>query len=136
LRIAEEKADAPEALNGLQVSNSGNVSRLAAAVDLCEATIRQATEAHADFLLVHHGMFWGGGGGPRPFVGPAYARIAGLIKGNIPLYPAICPSIPPRGSATTPPPRGCPASRPPTTSARITERRRAYGASTAEPATS
>ncbi len=90
LRIAEEKADAPEALNGLQVSNSGNVSRLAAAVDLCEATIRQATEAHADFLLVHHGMFWGGGG-LRPFVGPAYARIAGLIKGNIALYAAHLP---------------------------------------------
>src|SRR6266566_4921109 len=88
LRIAEEVADAPEALNGLQVSNSGDVSRLAAAVDVCEATVRQATEQHADCLLVHHGMFWGG---LRPLVGPAYRRLAGLIKGNIALYAAHLP---------------------------------------------
>ena len=88
LRIAEEVADAPEALNGLQVSNSGDVSRLAAAVDVCEATVRQATEQHADCLLVHHGMFWGG---LRPLVGPAYRRVAGLIKGNIALYAAHLP---------------------------------------------
>ena len=88
LRIAEEVADAPEALNGLQVSNSGDVSRLAAAVDVCEATVRHATEQHADCLLVHHGMFWGG---LRPFVGPAYRRLAGLIKGNIALYAAHLP---------------------------------------------
>src|SRR2546422_5881792 len=88
LHVAEEVADAPEALNGLQVSNSGDVSRLAAAVDLCEATVRQATEQHADCLLVHHGMFWGG---LRPLVGPAYRRLAGLIKGNIALYAAHLP---------------------------------------------
>src|SRR5207249_2424726 len=57
---------------------------------LCEATVRQATEQHADCLLVHHGMFWGGGG-LRPLVGPAYRRIAGLIKGNIALYAAHLP---------------------------------------------
>ena len=88
LRVADEVADAPEALNGLQVSNSGDVTRLAAAVDLCEATVRQATEQHADGLLVHHGMFWGG---LRPLVGPAYRRLAGLIKGNIALYAAHLP---------------------------------------------
>src|SRR6266581_3716956 len=90
LRVTEEIADAPEAVNGLQVGNSGDVTRLAAAVDLCEATVRQATEQHADCLLVHHGMFWGGGG-LRPLVGPAYRRIAGLIKGNIALYAAHLP---------------------------------------------
>ena len=90
LRVTEETADSPEAVNGLQVSNSGDVNRLAAAVDLCEATVRMATEQHADCLLVHHGMFWGGGG-LRPLVGPAYRRIAGLIKGNIALYSAHLP---------------------------------------------
>ena len=89
LCIAEEVADAPEAVNGLQVSNSGDVNRLAAAVDFCEATVRLATEQHADCLLVHHGMFWGGG--LRPLVGPAYRRLAGLIKGNIALYSAHLP---------------------------------------------
>lgn len=88
LRIAEEVADAAEALNGLQVGNSGEVSRLAAAVDLCEATVRQATEQHADCLLVHHGIFWGG---LKPLVGPAYRRVAGLIKANIALYAAHLP---------------------------------------------
>ncbi|HYX80979.1 MAG TPA: Nif3-like dinuclear metal center hexameric protein [Gemmatimonadales bacterium] len=88
LRVAEEIADAPEALNGLQVSNAGDVSRLSAAVDLCEATIRLATEHRADLLLVHHGMFWGG---LRAFTGPAYRRVAGLIKSNIALYSAHLP---------------------------------------------
>jgi len=88
LRIAEEVADAPEAMNGLQVGNAGEVTRLAAAVDLCAATVRQAGEQHADLLLVHHGMFWGG---LKPLVGPAFRRVAGLIKGNIALYAAHLP---------------------------------------------
>jgi putative NIF3 family GTP cyclohydrolase 1 type 2 len=50
LRVGEEVADAPEALNGLQVGNSGEITRLAAAVDVCEATVRMAAEQHADCL--------------------------------------------------------------------------------------
>ena len=88
LRVAEEVADAPEALNGLQVANTGEVGKLAAAVDLCEATVRMAAEQRADCLLVHHGLFWGG---LRPLAGPAYRRVAGLIKGNIALYSAHLP---------------------------------------------
>jgi dinuclear metal center YbgI/SA1388 family protein len=88
LRIRDEVADPPEALNGLQVANAGEVTRLAAAVDLCEATIRMAAEARADGLLVHHGLFWGG---LRPLVGPAYRRVAELISRNIALYAAHLP---------------------------------------------
>src|SRR6266850_1097144 len=88
LRVTEEIADAPEALSGLQVANSGEVTRLAAAVDLCEATIRMADQERADCLLVHHGLFWGG---LRPLVGPAYRRVAGLIARNIALYAAHLP---------------------------------------------
>ena len=88
LRIRDEVADPPEALNGLQVANGGEVTRLAAAVDLCEATIRMAAEAGADGLLVHHGLFWGG---LRPLVGPAYRRVAELITRNIALYAAHLP---------------------------------------------
>jgi len=87
LRISDV-ADAPEALNGLQVANAGEVSHIAAAVDLCEATVRMAADARADLLLVHHGAFWGG---LRPLIGPAYRRIAGLIGGNIALYSAHLP---------------------------------------------
>jgi dinuclear metal center YbgI/SA1388 family protein len=88
LRIREETADAPDALNGLQLSNGGDVTRIAAAVDLCEATVRMAAEQHADLLLVHHGIFWGG---LRPLVGPTYARLAGLVHNNIALYSAHLP---------------------------------------------
>src|SRR5579864_826067 len=88
LRVVDEVADPPEALNGLQVANAGEVTRIAAAVDLCEVTVREAAEQRADLLLVHHGMFWGG---LRPLVGPAYRRIAGLIKSNIALYAAHLP---------------------------------------------
>src|SRR2546423_6804408 len=83
LRIAEEVADAPEAMNGLQVANAGEVSRIAAAVDLCEATVRMAVDQHADFILVHHGLFWGG---LRPLVGPEYRRVSALVNGNVALY--------------------------------------------------
>src|SRR3989441_10521821 len=81
--------DAPEALNGLQVANAGEITRVAAAVDLCEATVRLATEARADLLLVHHGLFWGG---PRPLTGPAYRRVGRPPAGDIPRYRA--PSAP------------------------------------------
>ncbi len=87
LRIADVP-DAPNALNGLQVSNAGAVSRVAAAVDLCEATVRLAAEQGADFLLVHHGLFWGGLG---PLTDRRYRRVAGLVKHNIALYSAHLP---------------------------------------------
>src|SRR2546426_9056609 len=80
--------DAPEALNGLQLANAGEITRVAAAVDLCEATVRLAAEARADLLLVHHGLFWGG---PRPLTGPAYRRVAGLLQCNIAVYSAHLP---------------------------------------------
>jgi len=80
--------DAPNALNGLQVENSGAVTRVAAAVDLCEATVGLAATQGADLLLVHHGLFWGG---LRPLAGPFYRRVAGLVRSNIALYSAHLP---------------------------------------------
>jgi dinuclear metal center YbgI/SA1388 family protein len=87
LRVADVP-DAPGALNGLQVANSGQVSRVAAAVDLCEATVGMAAAAGADLLLVHHGLFWGG---PKPLTGPARRRVAGLLEHDIALYSAHLP---------------------------------------------
>src|SRR5437763_12260797 len=87
LRVAEVP-DAPHAVNGLQVANAGAVSRVAAAVDLCEATVRMAAEQGADFLLVHHGLFWRG---LEPLTGRAYRRVAELIAQNIALYSAHLP---------------------------------------------
>src|SRR5437899_4064945 len=87
LRVGEVP-DSPHAINGLQVANAGTVSRLAAAVDLCEATVRMAAEQGADLLLVHHGLFWGG---LQPLTGRAYRRVAGLMAKNIALYSAHLP---------------------------------------------
>ncbi|HEX4600430.1 MAG TPA: Nif3-like dinuclear metal center hexameric protein [Gemmatimonadales bacterium] len=87
LRIAAVP-DAPTALNGLQVANAGTVNRVAAAVDLCEATVALAAAERADLLLVHHGLFWGG---VTPLAGPQYRRVAGLIRHDIALYSAHLP---------------------------------------------
>jgi dinuclear metal center YbgI/SA1388 family protein len=86
--LVREVPDAPHALNGLQVENAGAVTRVAAAVDLCAATVGQAAAEGADLLLVHHGLFWGG---LRPLTGPAYTRVAELIRHNIALYSAHLP---------------------------------------------
>jgi putative NIF3 family GTP cyclohydrolase 1 type 2 len=87
LRIGEV-ADAPNALNGLQVANRGTIHRAAAAVDLCEATVRMAAQQGADLLLVHHGLFWGG---LAPLTGRAYRRVAGLVEHDIAVYSAHLP---------------------------------------------
>src|SRR2546427_12696020 len=87
LRI-RDVPDAPEALNGLQVENAGQVTRIAAAVDLCEATVQLALAQRADLLLVHHGLFWSG---LRPLVGLAYKRVAALVTQGIRLYSAHLP---------------------------------------------
>jgi dinuclear metal center YbgI/SA1388 family protein len=80
--------DAPEAVNGLQVANAGTVTRIGAAVDLNEATVRLAAGQGADLLLVHHGLFWGG---LRPLTGPQYRRVAELLRHNIAVYSAHVP---------------------------------------------
>jgi|SRR5690242_13182959 len=87
LRVRDTR-DAPDALNGLQVSNGGEVSKLAAAVDLCRATVQLAADHGANLLLVHHGLFWGG---PRPLTGPMYARVAGLLEHDIAVYSSHLP---------------------------------------------
>lgn len=88
LRLSDEVADPPEALNGLQFGNRGEVTRIGAAVDACAATIWMAAAQHADLLLVHHGLFWRG---PAPLIGPAYARVAALIEGGVAVYAAHLP---------------------------------------------
>ena len=80
--------DAPQALNGLQVENGGRVRSVAAAVDACAATIAMAAEQRADLLLVHHGLFWGG---LVPLAGPAYRRVAALIRSDVALYSSHLP---------------------------------------------
>src|SRR2546430_8125123 len=70
LRVADVP-DAPAALNGLQLANAGDVTRVAAAVDLCEATLRVAAGQGSDLLLGHHGLVCGG---LQPQIGRASCR--------------------------------------------------------------
>jgi dinuclear metal center YbgI/SA1388 family protein len=80
--------DYPPALNGLQLENSGRVSRVAAAVDFSSAAVAGAIEAGADLLLVHHGMFWGG---LEPQTGVRYSRLRRLIEADVAVYAAHLP---------------------------------------------
>lgn len=75
--------DAPGAFNGLQLANSGRVTKIGAAVDAGVVPFRKAVAAGIDFLIVHHGMYWDM---PRPLTGPAYERVATLIRGDCALY--------------------------------------------------
>jgi dinuclear metal center YbgI/SA1388 family protein len=75
--------DAPGAFNGLQVANSGRVTRIGAAVDAGLVPFQQAVAAGVDFLIVHHGMYWDM---PRPLTGPVYDRVTTLVRGNCALY--------------------------------------------------
>lgn len=87
-----EVPDHANALNGLQVANGGDVSRLVAAVDACQATIDHAADGgeHVGptMLLVHHGLFWDG---PGPVTGRRYRRLRALMDRGVALYSAHIP---------------------------------------------
>ena len=78
-----EFEDAPGAFNGLQVANSGRVTKIGAAVDAGAVPFRRAVEDGVDFLVVHHGMYWDM---PRALTGAAYDRVRALIRGDCALY--------------------------------------------------
>jgi dinuclear metal center YbgI/SA1388 family protein len=80
--------DFPGAHNGLQVANDGRVTRIGAAVDAGLAPFAQAAAAGVDFLIVHHGLFWTP---PRPITGPAYRKLATLLRANCALYSSHLP---------------------------------------------
>lgn len=80
--------DYPNAVNGLQLANSGAVRKIAAAVDFSSATVAGAVSEGADCLLVHHGMFWSG---LEPVRGPAYERMKQLIENGVAVYASHLP---------------------------------------------
>ena len=57
LRLAEI-GDYDNALNGLQIENSGEVTKIGATVDASTHSIQMAIESGVDFLIVHQGLFW------------------------------------------------------------------------------
>ena len=56
---AKKFRDYPGARNGLQVSHNKPVKKVSWAVDADIESIRKAGKEKVDFLVVHHGLFWG-----------------------------------------------------------------------------
>jgi len=59
LRV-RDVGDWDNALNGLQIENSGRVTRIGAAVDASTRVLTEAAKRDVDLLIVHHGLFWPG----------------------------------------------------------------------------
>ncbi|TFG52196.1 MAG: Nif3-like dinuclear metal center hexameric protein [Gemmatimonadales bacterium] len=87
----QDVPDYPNALNGLQVENSGRIDRVVAAVDASQATIDGVAEKSSEgspLLLVHHGLFWDGN---IPLTGRRIRRVRRLLASDIALYSAHLP---------------------------------------------
>jgi dinuclear metal center YbgI/SA1388 family protein len=88
LRILEIE-DWPNALNGLQVENSGAVTKIGAAVDASTRTIASAIERGINLLIVHHGLFWPGlqaiSGGRRRLLEQVFQNDLALYSAHLPL---------------------------------------------------
>lgn len=83
-----EVFDYPNAYNGLQVENSGQVTKVAAAVDACESVIYQAVALGANLLIVHHGLFWGG---VQPVAGAYYRKLKLALDHDLAIYSSHLP---------------------------------------------
>ncbi len=80
--------DYPTAFNGLQLSNSGSVTKVTSAVDFSSQVIKAAIAQQANLLLVHHGMFWAG---VQPITGTHYSRLRDLLDADVAVYASHLP---------------------------------------------
>jgi dinuclear metal center YbgI/SA1388 family protein len=87
LRIGDV-GDWDNALNGLQIENSGRVTRLAAAVDVSTRVLSAAAKKNIDLLIVHHGLFWAG---LQPVRSALRRQLQLAFENDIALYSAHLP---------------------------------------------
>jgi dinuclear metal center YbgI/SA1388 family protein len=87
LRI-REVGDWDNALNGLQIENSGQVTRLGAAVDVSTRVLTEAAKKNVDLLIVHHGLFWPG---LQPVKNALRRQLKLAFENDIALYSAHLP---------------------------------------------
>ena len=87
LRI-RDVGDWDNALNGLQIENSGRVTRIGAAVDVSTRVLTEARKRGVDFLIVHHGLFWPG---LQPIQGALRRQLRIAFENDIALYSAHLP---------------------------------------------
>lgn len=87
LRI-REIPDYSGAMNGLQLENGGEVTRIVAAVDASLPVIEKAAAGGPGLLLVHHGMFWQGA---QPLRGAMFRKIKTAMDAGLAIYSAHLP---------------------------------------------
>ena len=87
LRISEV-GDGDNALNSLQIENSGQVTRLGAAVDVSTRVLTEAARRNVDLLIVHHGLFWPG---LQPVKSALRRQLQLAFQNDIALYSAHLP---------------------------------------------
>jgi dinuclear metal center YbgI/SA1388 family protein len=80
--------DWEHALNGLQIENSGEVTKIGAAVDVSTRVLTEAAKQDVDLLIVHHGLFWPG---LQPVTGALHRQLKLAFENDIALYSAHLP---------------------------------------------
>jgi dinuclear metal center YbgI/SA1388 family protein len=83
-----EIGDWDNALNGLQIENSGDVTKIGASVDASTRVLTAAAKQNVDLLIVHHGLFWQG---LQPVTGTLRRQLELAFENNIALYSAHLP---------------------------------------------
>jgi dinuclear metal center YbgI/SA1388 family protein len=87
LRI-REVGDWDNALNGLQIENSGRVTRIGAVVDVSTRILTEAAKREVDLLIAHHGLFWPG---LQPVRGALRRQLRIAFENEVALYSAHLP---------------------------------------------
>ena len=87
LRI-RDVGDWDNALNGLQIENSGRVTRFGAAVDVSTRVLAEAAKKKVDLLIVHHGLFWAG---LQPVTSALRRKLQIAFENDIAVYGAHLP---------------------------------------------
>ena len=87
LRV-RDVGDWDNALNGLQIENSGRVTRIGAAVDASTRVLIESAKRNIDFLIVHHGLFWPG---LQPVRGALHRQLGLAFENDLALYSAHLP---------------------------------------------
>jgi len=87
LRV-RDVGDWDNALNGLQIENSGPVTRIGAAVDASTRVLIESAKWNIDFLIVHHGLFWRG---LQPVRGALRRQLRLAFENDLALYSAHLP---------------------------------------------
>ncbi|RYD84241.1 MAG: Nif3-like dinuclear metal center hexameric protein [Verrucomicrobiaceae bacterium] len=80
-------SDYPGAHNGLQVENTGQVTRIGTAVDACEPVLAEAAARGVSLLLVHHGLFWS----PKVLTGAMYRKVKTALEHDMAVYSSHLP---------------------------------------------